>query len=126
MRVFEGEPIKKRFRRRRGELVSALLTVLRAARLAQAEIEQLHLKPLGGFEEWCAWVRDPLVWLGRADPVASTEASYESNVDREMDRAMLHAWEDHIGLKVEVRAQEIIDRANQSGGPGNVLFPALA
>ena len=123
-RAFKGS-IKKRFRQRRGELVSALLTVLRAARLAREEIEQLQLAPLGGFEEWCAWVRDPLVWLGRADPCASQEFSYESNVDRETARAVLCAWRDYIGLGVEVRAQEVVDRANQMGLLGAYHSPLL-
>ena len=35
----------------------------------------------------------------------------------------MHAWRDHVGLKVEVRAQEIIDRANQMGALGTYQMP---
>jgi putative DNA primase/helicase len=117
--------IKKLFRQRRGELVTALLTVLRAARLAQAEIARLDLEPLGGFEDWCEWVRDPLVWLGRTDPCASMEASYESNVDREALRIVLLAWRDHVNSRADSSAQQVIDQANQMGALGTYRFPAL-
>jgi putative DNA primase/helicase len=122
-RVFKVR-IKKLFRQRRGEFVSALLTVLRAARLARAEIEQMNLEPLGGFEDWCAWVRDPLVWLGRADPVASVEASYENNVDREVRQAVLLAWRDSFGVGAISSSQEAIDRASAMGAIG-YCHPAL-
>ena len=113
-RVFKVR-IKKLFRQRRGEFVSALLTVLRAARLARTEIEQLKLEPLGGFEEWCAWVRDPLVWLGRADPAASIEVSYENNVDREVLQTVLLAWGDDIGLGVIMSPQKVIEQVSSMG-----------
>jgi putative DNA primase/helicase len=124
-RKFEGESIKKMFRRRRGELVAALLTVLRAARLAQAEIARLQLAPLGGFEEWCEWVRDPLVWLGRADPIKSTEESYAHNIDNEEMRAVVYAWRNDIGQKAELRAQQVIDQADKKGVVGTHQFPLL-
>ena len=117
--------IKKLFRQRRGELVGALLTVLRAARLAQAEIVRLELDPLGGFEDWCEWVRDPLVWLGREDPCASMDTSYESNVDREALRTVLFAWCDHVNLAADTSAQQVIDQADQMGALGTYRFPAL-
>jgi putative DNA primase/helicase len=122
-RVFKVR-IKKLFRQRRGEFVSALLTVLRAARLAHAEIERMQLEPLGGFEDWCAWVRDPLVWLKRADPVASIETSYEYNIDRETLSAVVFAWRDDIGT-VEISPQKVIDHANQMGTLGAYHHPAL-
>jgi putative DNA primase/helicase len=123
-RVFKGS-IKTQFRQRRGELVGALLTVLRAARLAHAEIAQMGLALLGGFEGWCAWVRDPLVWLDRADPVTSVEASYENNVDREVRQTVLLAWRDSIGVGAVSSPQEVIDQAGQLWNLGGHCHPAL-
>jgi len=52
---------------RRGELVVAALTVLRAWHVA-APGDRLGLTPFGSFEEWSQRIREPLVWLGKVDP----------------------------------------------------------
>ncbi|MHB8799808.1 MAG: hypothetical protein ACYDBY_15210 [Thermoanaerobaculia bacterium] len=53
--------------RRRPELVAAGLTILKAYHVAGRPPQG---RPAwGGFDDWCRWVRDPLVWLGMADPV---------------------------------------------------------
>jgi hypothetical protein len=51
---------------RRTELLSALLTIWRWGRIA-TDIEAGL--PLGSFELWCRWARDPLLALGCQDPV---------------------------------------------------------
>ena len=53
--------------RRRAELVTAALTILRAYHLAGRPPQ--GCPPWGGFETWTRWVRDSLVWLGLEDPV---------------------------------------------------------
>jgi len=53
--------------RRRGELVAAALTILRAYHVAGRPPQ--GCPPWGGFETWTRWVRDSLVWLGLEDPV---------------------------------------------------------
>ena len=65
LRVFPGAHIQTEFRRRRGELVAALLTILRAYQVSGVISNQ---PPLGGFEMWSRWVRDALVWLDCTDP----------------------------------------------------------
>jgi len=52
-------------RERRGELVVAALTVLRAWHVAD---ERLNLPAFGGFEDWSYRVREALIWLDRTDP----------------------------------------------------------
>ena len=70
LRVFPGPNIQTDFRHRRGELVVALLTILRAYQISG----ELSTKPtLGNFEMWSRWVRDALIWLGEADPCNTTE-----------------------------------------------------
>lgn len=51
----------------RRELLIAALTIWRWGR--QNENGLKCGRPLGSFEEWCLWVRDPLLTLGCADPV---------------------------------------------------------
>ena len=52
----------------RGRLVAAALTVLRAWHAAG---EPSLAEPYGSFEDWSRRVREPLIWLGRADPCES-------------------------------------------------------
>lgn len=51
--------------RRRAELLAAALTIWRWGRQNFAEVG----RPLGSFEHWCEWCRDPLLSLGCRDPV---------------------------------------------------------
>lgn len=56
----------------RVDLVISALVIMRAFFLAGAPCE---IAPLGSFDEWSRWVRDPLIWLGEADPVSTIEAT---------------------------------------------------
>ena len=64
-RPFKND-IRAEVRARRTELLAALLTIWRWGRLATDIKPGL---PLGSFEQWCRWVRDPLLALGCQDPV---------------------------------------------------------
>jgi hypothetical protein len=79
-------------RARRGELLAAALTIWRWGR-------QTGLppgRPLGSFETWCRWCRDPLIALGCADPV---ERIASIKADDPHRRAVIEAfgawWEAH-------------------------------
>jgi hypothetical protein len=52
----------------RPELLNAALTILRYGRQHDATLARGEA--LGGFPQWCRWVRDPLLALGCKDPVA--------------------------------------------------------
>ena len=107
LREFAVNP-KTVFRQRRGELVSAALTILRAGRVA--ELKPIS-PPLGGFEMWSSWVRNPLQWLGCADPCDSMERLYQGDPARESHEVMIVTWRDHFGLGTEFHAQQLIDRS---------------
>jgi hypothetical protein len=57
--------IRANVKERRTELLAALLTIWRWG--ISAEIKPG--RALGSFEQWCRWVRDPLLALGCEDPV---------------------------------------------------------
>jgi hypothetical protein len=114
LRVFPTN-IQAEFRRRRGELVVALLTILRAYHVSG----EISAKPaLGGFEMWSHWVRDALIWLGAADPCDSTEVIYAGNPDRQKHEALVLAWLDHFGLNTMVMVRDLIEAAT----PGQFLL----
>jgi hypothetical protein len=74
LRHFDSEPVQDA-KARRGRYLVAALTVLRAYRLAPEGGRGPEPKPIGSFEEWSAWVRNALLWLGRGDPAATMEAT---------------------------------------------------
>jgi hypothetical protein len=63
---------------RRAEMLVAALTIVRAYIAAgQPDVAP----PLASFEAWSRIVRDPLIWLGMADPVASQETEADDEVE---------------------------------------------
>jgi putative DNA primase/helicase len=67
-RTFTARPVEL-VKAARGNYVGAAYTIIRAFLTGSAP----GLKPLASYDAWCRFVRGPLMWLGEADPVASTE-----------------------------------------------------
>ena len=77
---------------RRAELLSACLTIWRWGRQSPS------LTPgqsLGSYEEWSAWVRDPLLALGCADPVERIRTAKKNDPKRRMLAELYAAWWQH-------------------------------
>jgi len=66
---------------RRTELLAALLTIWRWGRIAQGIAPG---RALGSFEQWCAWVRDPLLALGCKDPADRVSEAKERDGRRQV------------------------------------------
>ena len=73
----------------RGELAAAILTIIRAYRTQRTQVK---CSEYGGFEQWSRLVREPLIWLGGADPLDTREAIRAKNPDLEHLTAILTAW----------------------------------
>ena len=75
-RKFVGD-IRTEVSNRRAELLAALLTIWRWGR----QLENLQQgTPLGSFDQWGRWVRDPLLALGCQDPaIRISEAKSQDN-----------------------------------------------
>src|SRR5215472_10082974 len=69
-RKFNGNPLDT-IRRNRGDYIAAALTIPLA--YAAATYRPAPPPPLPSFEEWSQIVRDPLIWLGCADPVKTQD-----------------------------------------------------
>ena len=86
---------------RRTELLAALLTIWRWGRIA-TDIEPGL--PLGSFEQWCRWVRDPLLALGCQDPAERVSEAKERDGRRQAVADLFAIWwEKHSDQPVAVR-----------------------
>ena len=93
--------IKKEVAGRRAELLAAALTIWRWGRLEKGLVRG---RPLGSFELWCRWVRDPLLALGCADPVARVGESKWLDARRQAVADLFALWWDkHESRAVAVR-----------------------
>jgi len=102
----------------RASLLTDALTIWRWGRQHKNEIPRG--RPLGSFEVWCQWVRDPLLVLGMRDPVERVAEIKAADPKREAVREVLDAWwERHRDTPVKAAdlAQEVTDRI-----PGSIAF----
>ena len=87
--------------KRRTELLAALLTIWRWGRIAT------DIKPgiaLGSFEQWCRWVRDPLLALGCQDPVERVSEAKQRDGRRQAVADLFAIWWDkHQDHPVAIR-----------------------
>jgi hypothetical protein len=79
-------------RTRRGELVVAALTVLRAWHVARTAGERVNIASFGGFDDWSQRVREPLIWLGETDPYDTVDKTRGNDPAREALTAVLLLW----------------------------------
>lgn len=102
---------------RRGELITACLTIVRA--YLAAGCPAVNASPYGGFEAWDAWCRRPLIWLDIPDPLLSSEEVRAEDPDIALQRSLFTAWDKAFG-DVKVTASEVAQRAVEGtrGGDG--------
>jgi hypothetical protein len=102
-RPFRGDFLAE-IAQRRGELLAAVLTIWRWGR--QNEEILTNGIALGGFETWCSWVRDPLLTLGCADPVARLSEMKANDPHRQHVAEVFDAWWDKHG-SAPIRVSEL-------------------
>jgi hypothetical protein len=96
---------------KRGELVVAGLTILRAWHVARAAGERVNAGPYGGFADWSRRVREPLIWLGEADPCDTVAKVRENDPARDGLGPVLAEWEQVLGLGAAYTVRQVIERA---------------
>lgn len=107
----------------RGKYIAAALTIVRA--YVEAGCPNT-LPALASFEDWSRIVRSALVWLGRADPLATMEAARADDPSITQLREVLHAWDgalnnDKAGdAPAELTAGKVKDKAELHDGHGFV------
>jgi hypothetical protein len=73
----------------RNRLLAAALTILRWGRVGPALPAG---QPLGSFEQWCIWVRDPLLALGCKDPAERVGEAKERDGRRQVINDLFQTW----------------------------------
>lgn len=81
--------------KRRAKLVVAALTIVRA--YLTAGEPKPNVPHFARFEDWCRFVRYPLIWLGMADPCDGRARIEGRDPVREQLVALLTAWYDVFG-----------------------------
>jgi len=108
LRAFDRDPVAM-VTAKRGDYVTAGLTILRAYHIAgRPEMRP----PLGSFTDWSRWVRDALIWLGEADPCDTMEGLRGADPKLEALTTVLEQWHAVIG-EVPINVRELIDRATE-------------
>ena len=98
--------------RNRATILSALLTIWRYGRRTEGLKRGVVL---GSYEEWCAWVRDPLLSLGGRDPVERLSETKARDPMRQMTSDLFATWWQHHGSslqtahRLDLEVQKIID-----------------
>jgi hypothetical protein len=102
--------------RRRSELLTTALTIWRWGRQNTRELPRG--KPLGSFEKWAEWCRDPLVALGCRDPIERIEQLKAGDPHRQRIGELFRAWWQHHGAtptKINDLANPVIAIADPQG-----------
>lgn len=94
-RDFDGDLLAEA-RRRRPELVGAVLTIARW-HATRRDPTPLNGRRFAGFETWCARVRDPLLALGHRDPVEALDETRGPDPDAVRLAGLIEQWADVFG-----------------------------
>lgn len=98
--------------RQRGRYVSAALTIVRA--WIGAGRPKFECKSLAGFGDWSDLCRQPLLWLGLADPTESVFLAMAEDPDRETLGRILTAWQGVFG-KTAAMVRDAVNRSSTFG-----------
>jgi hypothetical protein len=93
---------------RRAELLTALLTIWRFGRQNALK----HGRPLGSFETWSEWVRDPLLALGCCDPIEQVQLVKAHDPHRQRIADLFDTWNRWHG-DTPTKAAELLEPVRQ-------------
>jgi hypothetical protein len=108
-RTFTRPDLVRDVRCKRGRYVSAALTIVRA--WIVADRPKAACKSLASYGEWSDLCRQPLLWLGCADPTASVFEAIADDPDRETLGRLLAAWHSVFG-KTPTMVRDAVNQAN--------------
>ena len=110
-RSFKRPELVRDVLRERGRYVSAALTIVRAWIVAGRP--KAACKSLAGYGDWSDLCRQPLLWLGLADPTESVFEAMAEDPDRETLDRLLTAWQSVFG-KTPAMVRDAVKQASHS------------
>jgi hypothetical protein len=123
LRRFKFDPIA-RVLKNRGAFVAAALTIARAYSVGG---EPVDCTPIGSYGEWSKVVREPLIWLGQADPVESMETARAEDPELAAIRELFALWQVELIQNKDYTARDLVHLATSqhdtAGSP--YVRPAL-
>ena len=119
LRQFADAPVTT-LARRRGEFISHALSIIRAYRAAGSP--RTNCTGFGGYDDWSALVRQPLLWLGVADPVANVVEQLAADPNREELGRLLTAWRKTFGSSAAHVADAVEKTLPGTYGSSTELF----
>jgi putative DNA primase/helicase len=117
-RIFKLDPIGE-LTANRGKYVAAALTIARAY---FASGERVKCPPLGSYEGWSRFIREPLIWLGEEDPVASMEQARRDDPNRDVLHRLFEQWISLLGTERSYKVTEIIQVAEEKRSLDGMKF----
>jgi hypothetical protein len=121
-RTFTRPDLVREVLRERGRYVSAALTIVRAWIVAGRP--KTACSSLASFGDWSDLCRQPLLWLGCADPTTSLFAAIAEDPDRETLARLLTAWRAVFG-KTPAMVRDAVNKADTSLDRNNELGEVL-
>lgn len=108
-RSFQRPDLVRDVLRERGRFASAALTIIRAWLVAGRPTTPC--KSLVSYGDWSDLCRQPLLWLGCADPTASVFEAMTEDPDRETLARLLTAWQSVFG-KTPAMVRDAVKQAS--------------
>ncbi|MGZ8907613.1 MAG: hypothetical protein ACXW1U_18050 [Methylobacter sp.] len=108
-RTFQRPDLVRDVLRERGRFVSAALTIVRAWIIAGRPMTPC--KSLVSYGDWSDLCRQPLLWLGSADPTDSVFEAMAEDPDRETLHRLLLAWQSVFG-KTPAMVRDAVKQAS--------------
>ena len=99
-RVFKRPNLLDDVRRDRIKYVAAALTIIRAWVLAGRP--QHPVNSLAGYSAWSDWCRQPLLWLGQADPASRVFQGLNEDPAQLLLGRVLHGWHQTHGSSPKI------------------------
>ena len=118
IRSFKRPYLIEEVRNERESYVSAALTIIRAWIIAGKPMTEC--KPLASYGEWSDLCRQPLLWLGCADPTLSIIDALSENPERGLLARLLTAWRAEFG-NIPTMVREAVERSNRNMELNEVL-----
>jgi hypothetical protein len=115
LRRFSEDPLKA-VGADRGKYVAAALTIIRAFMLTGGK----QAEPINNYARYCAMIRDPLIWLGCADPCVTLETIREQDPTLGIRKQIARQWRDVLGNEPKT-ARQVIDEASRRNDYDNEL-----